>query len=197
MNIQVDLGGLDWKFGLMEKQAAFALSNSINRTLLVAQRSQQRHMARRFTIRRSGLLKASVRMLKFSNRATLTGTVGINPRLPFWSPHEKGGLLRPTGKYRAAPMEVRRSKRGSIPKGQRPRNLNRSFVLPSKGKKVIFTRRGKGKRSSIAPQYSLNRQVRIRPALSFQSNVEKTISGVWSKEINRAVGEELQRAKLR
>jgi hypothetical protein len=45
--------------------------------------------------------------------------------------------------------------------------------------------------------YSLNEQVRIRPALRFTENVRKTINGIWQREIEKAVGEELRRARLR
>lgn len=198
IQIRVDLQGLDRKFGLMEKQSRFALSNSINRTLLKAQTAQQKYMGRKFVIRRSGLLKATVRMLKFSNRTTLTGTLGINRNLPFWNIHERGGVEKPKqSRHIAAPMEVRRSKKGSIPKGQRPRNLKRSFVIDTGAKKFIFNRTGKGRRSEIKPMYSLNQQIRIRPALRFTENVRKTINGVWRREIETAVAQELRRARLR
>jgi hypothetical protein len=198
IQIKVDLQGLDRKFGLMEKQSRFALSNSINRTLLKAQSGQQKFMGRKFVIRRAGLLKASVRMLKFSNRTTLTGTLGINPKLGFWQIHERGGIERPRqNRNIAVPMEVRRSKRGSIPKGQRPRNLKRSFVINTGSKKFIFNRTGKGKRSQIKPMYNLESQVRIRPALRFTENVRKTINGVWRREIELAVSQELKRARLK
>lgn len=199
INIKVDLNGVDRKFLLLEKNVPYAISNSINRTLMKAQEAQKRYMGRTFMIRKPGLLKATVRMLKFSNKSTLTGTMGINPKLYFWAIHEKGGIERPTrSKYIAAPLEVKRSKRGSIPKGQRPRNLKNSFVRQGTGgTKIIFQRKGKGKREKVTPMYSLIRQARYKPALNFYRNVNKAINRLWKIEAQRAVDEQIRMARLR
>lgn len=198
VNIRVDDNGLAKKFGLLQKQTDYAMSNAINNTLKKAQAAQVKYMQRKYTIRRSGLLRATVRLLQYSKRTTLTGVVGINPKLDFWNIHEKGGMKRSKkSKYVAVPLEVKRSKRGTIPKSKRPRNLDRSFVIPTRGGKVVFQRKGRGKRSSVSPMYSLNLQVRIRPNLNFERNVTNAINGLWESEMNKAVQFELKRARLR
>jgi hypothetical protein len=45
--------------------------------------------------------------------------------------------------------------------------------------------------------YNLESQVRIRPALRFTENVRKTINGIWRREIETAVSQELRRARLK
>jgi len=199
VTVRADFRGIEGRFRILDKQVPYAIADAINKTLIGAQNAQRRYMERKFVIRRRGLLKASVRMLKFANRSTLTGQMGINRNLPFWNIHEKGGNERPTrSRYIAVPMEVKRTKSGRISKARRPRNLKNSFVAKSTGgKNIIFQRKGKGKRETVTPMYSLNKQVRIRPRLNFERNVTKAINGLWEREASKAIQRQIDFARLR
>lgn len=197
IDIKVELGDIPRRFGLLERQASYALSTSINRTLIKAQNIQQRYFRLRFNVSSQALPRAAFRIFRFSNAKTLTGTVGINRHLSWLTMHETGGTFRPrTARNYPVPMSPALGRRGRVARSKRPRNLARSFRIESKGRRFIFFRTGRGKRSRIAPAFSLNRTIRLRPRLKFVENVSRSIERHWQQEAERAAHEQLKRARV-
>lgn len=197
IEIDVDLGDIPRKFGLIGRQAEFALSTSINKTLLRAQNVQQRYFTRRFNVRSKSLPRAAFRMFRFSNTSTLTGTIGINRNIPWMEMHEHGGVFAPRrARNWAVPMAGVIGRRGRVPRSKRPRNLDRSFRINSNGRRFVFYRTGRGRRSMIRPAFALNAKIRLRPRLNFVQNVERTIQKHWRTEAEAAALDQLRRARL-
>lgn len=115
----------------------------------------------------------------------------VQTRADWLEIHETGGTRRPTKNYLAVPTDlVRRNKRQIIPRTQRPRNLQRSFVLQTKSGPILFVRRGRGKRSTIIPLYSLEKSVPVKK----QSTFFEPISEVVKKHLRENIAREVKNA---
>jgi hypothetical protein len=87
--------------------------------------------------------------------------------------HETGGTKTPQGKHLAVPTEnVRRNKRQIITRGQRPRNLKRSFVIQTASGPVLFQRKNK---RTILALYDLEPKVKIKKESTVIEPTRRTV----------------------
>lgn len=105
--------------------------------------------------------------------------------------HEKGGTKTPrSGSNLAIPTEnVRRNKRLIIPKAQRPNALREknTFVLQTRNGKVLFQRKGKGKRSKIVALYNLEPRARIKRKSTFYEPIQKVVKNRLTANIRAGI----------
>lgn len=193
MEIKYNDFGLGRKFLLSAKNMGFVNARAIAETLKIAQKVQIRFMSRVFKIRKRNLLKNSVKIIQFPRPNNQTGIIAINRNLErIWVSHEKGAEERAySSTHVAVPVDVRRGKTGMIAKSQRPRNLKRSFLVISKGKKRILQRKGKGKNSKATLVYNLENSITIKPAMYFVRNITRTINKHIEQEVIKSVRKEL------
>lgn len=108
-------------------------------------------------------------------------------------PHETGEDKKPRGNSLAIPtINVRRNKKDIIIRSSRPRNLKRAFVLTMKksGQKVLFTRKGRKKKSLLVALYNLTAKANIRK----QSTVVEPIKKIVEKRLFKNYEIALRRA---
>ena len=162
----------------------WVLQNTINTILKGAQQEQFNTMRKNFTIRNEAFMKFSVR-LQFANKQNQSGRIfiadlGGKQTSDIWKKFEGGGTKTPTkGKNIAVPTQAAWNNRGR-PKPQRnkPRNLDRSFVIKRGGTTFIANRignrsrlTGSGTDANIRLMYILTKSVRIPDRLHFYDTI--------------------------
>ena len=162
----------------------WVIQNTINNTLKGGQELQLQTMRNNFTIRNETFLKYSVR-LQFANRQNQTGRIfiadlGGKKTSDIWNKFEGGGTKTPTrGKNIAIPTEQAWGNRKRIlPQRNKPRNLDRSFLIKKGTTTFIATRKGKrarldgsGRDANVKLMYQLSPSVRIPDKLHFYSTL--------------------------
>ena len=171
----------------------WVLQNTINTLLKGAQQEQFNTMRKNFTIRNEAFMKFSIR-LQFANKQTQSGRIfvadlGGKNTSDIWKKFEGGGTKTPTkGKNIAVPTQAAWGNRGR-PKPQRnkPRNLDRSFVIKRGGNSFIMNRVGRKSRltgsgtdANIRLMYILTKSVRIPDRLNFYDTVLPYINKNYS-----------------
>ena len=162
----------------------WVIQNTINNTLKGAQQAQYETMRKNFTIRNETFLKYSER-LQFANKQTqmgriFIGDIGGKQTSNIWNKFEGGGTKIPTrGKNVAVPTEQAwGNKNRPLPQRNKPRNLNRSFVIKKGTSTFIATRKGKrsrldgsGNDANVKLMFYLTPSVRIPDKLHFYSTI--------------------------
>jgi hypothetical protein len=162
----------------------WVLQNTINTILKGAQQQQFNTMRNNFTIRREGFMKLSVK-LQFANKQNQSGRIFIGDiggkgTSDVWKKFEGGGTKTPTkGKNVAVPTQAAWNNRGRpLPQRNKPRNLDRSFVVKRGGNSFIMNRigsrsrlTGSGTDANIRLMYILTKSVRIPDRLHFYDTI--------------------------
>lgn len=148
----------------VSKIAALALT----KTAQDAQTAVIGSLPKNFTIRTPWWKKTSKFGIKVkpAEKSDATPTAEVGTNADWLALHEEGGTKKRTGsgKNLAIPTtNVRRTKRDIIQKGSRPRRLKRAFVMQLKdGRKALFQRKGKRKKSTIKFMYLLQPRANIK-----------------------------------
>lgn len=189
------------------KQGRFAMSQAINETAKDFQKSQIRSQERAFTVRKQGFVSRSVKIKPFATKQRLEAIVSIDPpggqrTADILSKFEQRTIKKARdGRHLAVPVEARRTKRGVISRGQRPKafqfaktgaaikGLKRTFILPDIG---IFQRTSKRR---IKLLYSFAKSVRIPAVLKFQENARKVIKRRFKSHFEKAYANALRTAR--
>jgi hypothetical protein len=154
----------------MAKQLPFAAAKALTQTAKDAQKDILGGLPDHFTLRGNWFNPSNKFGIKIQP-ATKTDLVARVGTMADWLIiQEEGGTKKPRGSNLAIPTEnVRRNKKDIIQKSQRPRALgSKAFILKIKraganqGHSIIFTRKGKGKRSELVALYNLTKQAKIR-----------------------------------
>jgi len=178
----------------------WVIQNTINNTLKGAQQAQYETMRKNFTIRNETFLKYSVR-LQFANKQTqmgriFIGDIGGKQTSNIWNKFEGGGTKTPTrGKNVAVPTEQAwGNKNRPLPQRNKPRNLNRSFVIKKGTSTFIATRKGKrsrldgsGNDANVKLMFYLTPSVRIPDKLHFYSTIIPYINANAGRFANDAL----------
>ena len=182
----------------IRKQARFAMSKAINETAKDFQKSQVRRQEKTFTVRKAGFVSRSVKIKPFATKQRLEAVVSIDPpggqrTTDILSKFEQTSVKKPRdGRHLAVPVEARRTKRGVITKGQRPKafqfkevgqavkGLKRTFIVPGVG---IFQRTSKRR---IRLLFAFVERVRIPGVLRFQENARKVVKRRFKKHFAKA-----------
>ena len=181
-----------WLDAVGKKQLPFATALALTKTAKDVQKAELKHLHNRFTIRNKWPERGPYAVkITPATKKKLFATIFTRAD---WMPiHETGGVKTPDGKHLAIPTSnIRRGKTGKITKGQRPRNLKKSFVLETKGGQLgIWQRKGKGKRSEIKPMYWLEPQAKIKEWWEWfrvgKTTVNKTFNRNFSESLTKAL----------
>lgn len=107
--------------------------------------------------------------------------------------HETGGVKTPRGGHLAVPTaNVRRSKRQTIPKSQRPGNLRGAFVRQTRSGPVLFQRKSGG---GLVALYGLESRARIRRQSTVVEPVTKVVERRFGSIFDKALSHALETAK--
>ena len=184
IKIVADTSAMEKSLRGLAADVPWVIQNAINTTLKGAQAEQFNTMRKNFTIRNEAFMKFSVR-LQFANKQTQSGRIyiadlGGKQTADIWRKFEGGGTKTPTkGKNIAVPTQAAWGNRGR-PKPQRnkPRNLDRSFVVKRGGNSFIMNRvgsrarlTGSGTDANIRLMYVLTKSVRIPDRLNFYDTI--------------------------
>jgi len=209
---------------LVPKQARFAVSLAINRTLNAIQAEERTVMGRNFHLRRKQFVERLVK-INPSDRATkqnLVGRVGIQgPRADLLTKFEAGGpKMAIEGRHLADPLQVNLTGAGIIKKDQRPKAVlapgARGFILPSRktGEPVILQRVGRklslkrkrnratsprplaqGHDPNLRIRYSLLRGVTLPPLLHFEETANRIVKERFPQILADSFAHALETAK--
>ena len=204
IRVSVDIRDVARAFNALEADMEWVGSSTINDVLKLAQDAQYTTMRENFTIRNEAFLKYSVR-LQFAKRGEYEGSIYI-ANLPgkqtsnIWEKFEGGGVKTPTkGKNIAVPTNDAWPNRSRVkPQRNKPRNLDRSFVVKKGTNTFIATRKGKrsrldgsGRDANIKLMYVLEPNVRIPDKLNFYATtvpvIQKNIIPVATKLLQKSI----------
>lgn len=193
--------------GLAEagRQAAYALAQSINRTMLDVQQAERNALQSQFTVRRRDWLEKSYKMVKFAKKGDLLARLAISPpgapeKADILSKFETGGVKTPTGKSVAVPVDAKRNGNGVITSANRPKRLiesGKAFVIRAKGKPtgVVKRRIGKGKGAREEVLYGLTPKAKIPKRLRFFETFRTVVKGSFVRNFQIAYKNALRTAK--
>ena len=185
-----------WLDDVGKKQLPFAIALALTKTAKDVQTAELKHLHSRFTIRNRWPERGPYAVkITPATKKRMFSTVFTKAD---WMPlHETGGTKTPEGNHLAIPTSnVKRGKAGKVSKGQRPRNLKRSFVLETKsGQLGIWQRKGKGKRSEIKPMYWLEPRAKIDKAWEWFKVGSKTINKTFGDNFSKALDKALRSAR--
>lgn len=197
------------------KQARFALSNAINATAKDVQKMElEKTLPGAFTLRSKGQPwqkpggKFGVNIRPFSNRNTLTATIGS--QADWLKLQERGGQKSASGHSLAINVKARPSPTAVIPRELKPRRLlvdKGDFLRKGRGGKDILSRKS-GKGFIIRTQgfsgiffrnspkelillYVLKDSAKIKPILKFESSgvalAALVFPGHFDREFKKAI----------
>ena len=184
VQLKVNLDPVKQSLDGLKADMPWVLQNTINNLLKGAQQKQFETMRKNFTIRNETFMKYSVR-LQFASRQSEKGRIfiadiGGKQTSNIWTKFEGGGTKTPTkGKYVAVPTKDAWGNRNRpIPQRNKPRNLDRSFVVKKGTSTFIATRKGRkakldgsGNDANVKLMFYLTPSVRIPDRLNFYSTI--------------------------
>ncbi|GJD52479.1 hypothetical protein OPKNFCMD_5245 [Methylobacterium crusticola] len=182
--------------GLIERELPFAMSKALNE----AAKKTREHLVgdvwpSHVKMKNKSFVNASLRVepSKASDfRAGRAMAVAVYDRLMHVNMNrlEKGGIKTARGGKVAIPTaRVGRGAGGAVRQNQKPRNLRRSV---RKGD-LIFQANGRGKNSRLTLMYKLQAATRIRPAVPWHAEFNKTMRDEMRVAFPRVVGELVKR----
>lgn len=174
-----------------DKQIPFAVALALTSTAKDAQSEVQKSLEGAFTLRNNWHKPSNKFGIRVKTAKKTDLVASVHTEADWLELHEDGGTKTPTkGKELAIPTEnVRRNKRQMIQKSQRPGALRgkRDFVLNTKKGRVLYQRRGKGKRSKLVALYNLEPRAIIRKQSTFFEPIERTVARVLQSNFNDAL----------
>ena len=197
VQIKVNLDEVKDSINGLKADMPWVLQNTINNLLKGAQQKQFETMRNNFTIRNETFLKYSVR-LQFATRQSETGRIyiadiGGKNTSNIWTQFEGGGTKTPTrGKYVAVPTQnAWPNKSKPIPQRNKPRNLDKSFVVKKGTNTFIVARKGRYVKSNpnanTKVMFVLTPGVRIPDRLHFYSTIIPYINQNFNMIMNDAL----------
>lgn len=106
--------------------------------------------------------------------------------------HEEGGIKTAKGMIAIPTVDVKRTKRDIISKGNRPRNIKGAFKVTTKNGNEFIAKRVKGK---LVVLYWLEKQAKIKGVYKFHDIAYKTFNDSFKKEFDDAIDYALRTAK--
>ena len=189
--IKADFSNIEKSLDGLKADMPWVIQNTINNTLKGAQEVQLQTMRKNFTIRNETFLKYSVR-LQFATRQSGMGRIfiadiGGKKTSNIWNRFEGGGTKTPTsGKYVAVPTQnAWPNKSRPIPQRNKPRNLDKSFVVKKGTNSFIVARKGRYVKSNpnanTKLMFVLTPSVRIPDKLHFYSTIVPYVNSNMSR----------------
>lgn len=156
------------------RHVPFALARGLTQTAKDAQADVREDLPKRFTIRRAWVPNG----IRIEPATKRDPEAVVGSLEPFMKRQETGGRKRARDHSRVAvPVNVKRSKRDLIPKGQRPAALKgkpKVFLVKTASGAGILRRVGK-KRYPVQILYWLKKGVDVKPRFGFQKTTGTTV----------------------
>lgn len=197
---------LRWLDGIHRRQIPFATALALTRTAQTVQSEVRRQLPQRFTIR-SNFVAQAIRV-RPATKETLTAQVliptdqeGYRRIADAMEMQEFGGPKKPIeGRSIAIPVEVRKTKRGIVPRAVRPRALMhtpRVFRLRTKdGHDLLMQRMARGRaKGSLRVLFRFKPSVLIRRAFGFFDTGEATVRRVYQTIFRDALDRAIRSAR--
>lgn len=182
----------------LASQVTFALASSMTATAKDGQAESIKEIGGTFTVRNSWPQPGNKFGVKITpaTKAKLETSVGTDAS--WLEPFEEGGVKKPRGRAIALPVigGARPSFASKIPARNLPRNLAaKAFVLATKAGAMLFVRKGRGKKKSLAAQYFLDPIVRVTVHSVLFEPVKRIFETRFQENYNKAQEKALQTAK--
>jgi hypothetical protein len=178
MNLSVKIQGLE-KLDAKPKQIRFALAQALTKTAKEGQTAVLNALGDTFTLRGNWAQPSNKFGIRIKSAKKDDLTAEIKTAADWLKLHETGGeKTSRTGGNIAVPTEnVRRNKREIIVKSQRPNALRgkKTFVLETSRGRVLFLRKGTGKKSKIVALYNLEKRVSIKKVSTFYEPIRRVV----------------------
>jgi hypothetical protein len=183
-----------------ERQVPFALARALTMTAQDAQADVKAQLPKRFTLR-NNWVSSGIR-IKPATKGTPEAIVGSLE--PFMERQELGGTKQARAHSRVAvPVNVKRSKRDRIPKGQRPAALKgQPRILSIRGSNIVTTKGGAGilrrvgrDRYPLQILYWLKRGVRVQPRFGFKGTASNTVQRQFGDNFVKALADAMATAR--
>jgi hypothetical protein len=199
IDIQIDDKEFKKALGLWSSQFEYAMSNTINDSLKLAQTGMISEIEDKFTIRRKAFVKQSIKISQFAKKTLLEGVLGVAniggaQTADILGKFEIGGIKKAERSANVAiPAEyIRPNFQKVVSKAKRPRNLADAFKITSKtGKDMILVRKERGKNKGTHLAYVLQPSVKIDNRLHFVDTVTDSINSnfndLWYKNMIKAI----------
>jgi hypothetical protein len=173
----------------LDKQIIFAAAQSLTEVAKESQTAVIADIQQTFTTRGNWYLPSNKYGIRVKAAKKNDLTAEVKTAADWLVLHERGGVKTPQGRNLAVPTEnVRRTARQIITRGQRPKNLKRSFVIQTASGPVLFQRRGKRK---IVALYDLEPKVKIKKESTVieptKLTVQRSFDRIFEKNLARAV----------
>lgn len=199
LNVKLDLKDFKKAMGSYADQAPFVVSKTINDVMKVAQTNAYAHYMSALNIRREQFLKRSIKIAKFAKKNDLTGIIGVGNlgnkiTADILAKFEKAGPKIPYngGRIAIPTSNVKLRATGVVAKSELPKNLKKKVeITTKKGQQVLFTRKGKGKKSELVAKYILKPVVQLDKRTDFQSltvqYVRANLGSTFKKNFEAAI----------
>lgn len=184
----------------LDKQATFAVASALTLTAKESQTAIIKSLESTFTIRNnwdkpSNAIGVRIQPATKNSLVAVVGTAaGFLEKFLRGDPGSFV-LKTPRGEFLAIPTKnVRRTKRDLIQKSQRPQALigKRDFIIKtSRGVRVLFQRRGRGKNSKLIALYVLVPRAKIKQQDVFFGVTErlfqKRFGAIYAQQLEKAL----------
>jgi len=153
------------------KEIPFAMAKSLTNTAQAFQGVMQKRADKIFTVRTGWNKKSNKYGFRVRPATKSHWEAAVYNRAPFLVEHEGAQTRTPKGKHFAIPTEETGiTRRGLIPKGQKPKNNPRLFKLGKKGKALYQRKQGK-----LVRIYNLGKKAKLPKDLGFYVGARKYI----------------------
>ena len=180
------------------KQTPFAIARALTWTAKDAQERIKQELPFRFTLR-NNWVRSGIR-IKPAKKTQRIPTAVVGTPDWFMREQELGAIRRPKkSKLLAVPMRgVRRTKRGTITKANKPRALLRKpkhFINTKNGTPILWRRRFKYKRYPIIPLWRFVPKAKIDERWRLRESVGFVIDKRLDRNMRRSLRKALENAK--
>lgn len=177
------------------KNIRFGTAVGLTRTAQDGQDASISSIEKTFTTRTNWYKKGNKFGVKIQAAKRDNLTAAVKTSAPWLPMHETGGTKRPKNKFLAIPTtNVRRTKRQLIAPSQKPLALKskRTFIINTSKGKILFQRKGKGRRGLLTALYAFEPKARIRKQSTFYEPVDRVVK----RKIHGNIAREIQKALL-
>lgn len=189
---------------LAYKQLPFATAVALTKTAVQSARIAKEDMGHRFQLKNKWTQKGvQIERAEKRDWPHIQAAVGIDEKRAYIADHEEGHIRKGQRGHRLAvpSSNIRRTKTGKIPKGQRVRAIREKKGFIPKGSRTVFVRKGRGRKKRMLPLYFLGPSIRIRKKLGFvrvvTQEIQRRYHRTFKVQFDKAVASAKTRAGVR
>lgn len=209
ISIQVDTKPIQDMLERAGREMPFAIAKGLTKTAQDVQAEVIRTLPDKFTLR-TGWYKPNTPFgFKITKATKQNMAATVYSRAPWLQLQETGGTKTANGHRVAVPFVsmsgmkpgvqygVKRTKRDLIQKSQKPRNLQKAFIIHGKRGDLLAQRTGRGKSSILRIMYALEQQTQIKPRLFFHQTAQQVVNRVWRMNLSDAIDYALKTSRFK